>query len=134
MKKVLFALSLIAVMVSCSKSPADEAVAIFENAEKELIAVDSYKAYGDALLNFAKEADAFVKANKDFKPQGDDLKKIQEAEAKVGKAMETATATLEKKYEGKEEEAMGEALAIFGVLADLEKNYPDAKDFSFAEK
>lgn len=42
------------------------------------------KAMGDALLNFAKEADAFVKANKDFKPQGEDLKKIQEAEAKMG--------------------------------------------------
>ena len=134
MKKVLFVLSLVAVMVSCLKSPVDGAVAIFENAEKEMAAVDSYKAYGDALLNFAKEADAFVKANKGFKPQGDDLKKIQEAEAKMGKAMETATATLEKKYAGKEDEAMAEALAIFGVLADLEKNYPDAKEFSFSEK
>ena len=133
MKKVLFVLSLVAVMVSCSKSPADEAVAILENSEKEFAAADSYKAMGDALLNFAKEADAFVKANKDFKPQGEDLKKIQEAEAKMGKAMEAAGNNLEKKYAGKEDEAMADALAMFSVMGEIEKNYPDAKELSFSK-
>lgn len=41
MKKVLFVLSFVAVMVSCSKSPVDEAVAILENSEKEFAAADS---------------------------------------------------------------------------------------------
>ena len=117
-------------MVSCSKSPADEAAAILENSEKEFAAADSYKAMGDALLNFAKEADAFVKANKDFKPQGEDLKKIQEAEAKMGKAVEAAGNNLEKKYAGKEDEAVA---VFFIVMGEIEKNYPDAKEFSFSK-
>ena len=67
MKKVLFVLSLVAVMVSCSKSPADEAVAVYENGADlfEKVAKNpSYDAYADALIATAKEAQAFIDTTK----------------------------------------------------------------------
>ena len=82
MKKVLFVLSLVAVMVSCSKYPVDEAVAVYENGADlfEKVAKNpSYDAYADALIATAKEAQAFIDTNKDYKPEGDDVNNIVEA-------------------------------------------------------
>lgn len=47
--------------------------------------------------------------------------------------MEAAGNNLEKKYAGKEDEAMADALAMFSVMGEIEKNYPDAKEFSFSK-
>lgn len=137
MKKVLFVLSLVAVMVSCSKSPVDEAVEVFDNGAKayaEAAKAGTYTAVIDATIEQAKAAQAFLDANKDFNPQGDDLKRLQEAETNCMKAMEEAQKAVEKNYEGKEDEAMGEALAAFGKLAELEKSCPDIEKFTFIKK
>ena len=137
MKKVLFVLSLVAVMVSCSKSPVDEAVEVFDNGAKayaEAAKTGTYTAVIDATIEQAKAAQAFLDANKDFNPQGDDLKRLQDAEANCMKAMEEAQKAVEKNYEGKEDEAMGEALAAFGKLAELEKSCPDIEKFTFIKK
>ncbi|MBQ2051908.1 MAG: hypothetical protein IKC96_05200 [Paludibacteraceae bacterium] len=137
MKKVLFVLSLVAVMVSCSKSPVDEAVEIFDNGAKayaKAAETGTYTAVFDAVVEQAKAAQAFLDANKDFNPQGDDLKRLQDAEANCMKAMEEAQKAVEKKYEGKEEEAMGEMFAAMAKMAEIEKTCPDVEKFTFIKK
>lgn len=132
MKKVLFVLSLVAVMVSCSKSPVDEAVAVYENGAdlfQKVAKNPSYDAYADALIATAKEAQAFIDTNKDYKPEGDDVNNIVEAAKKFNKAQKDVEAALEEKYKGKEDEAMTAFFSVMGKIAELEKSAPDFEKF-----
>lgn len=132
MKKLLFLIPLaMIVLASCSKStPAEQAVAIFNDAEQAVSKAKSFDDIAEACIAMAAKAQKFFDENgKDWKPAADELKGIQEAETNCNKAMAAKLDEIMKN--SKEEESFSLYFAMLGKLADIDKKFPDAKNFSF---
>lgn len=120
----------------------EHAIKIFDDgaeAYAEAAKTGTFTALFNAVFEQAKTTQAFIDANKEyniywFNAEGDDLKRLQDAEANCMKAMEEAQKAVEKNYEGKEKEAVDELSAATAKMAEIEKTCPDIDKFTFIGK
>ncbi len=120
----------------------EHAIKIFDDgaeAYAEAAKTGTFTALFNAVFEQAKTTQAFIDANKEyniywFNEEGDNLKRLQDAEANCMKALEEAQKAVEKNYEGKEKEAVDELSAATAKMAEIEKTCPDIDKFTFIGK